>query len=93
MNLTSKEKRNLKSQANRLKPEVLIGKAGLTDGIVETSLNSLKTKELLKVKILDSCEVGKTEIAERLSGHLKAEVIQILGNIILFYKKLPDTDR
>ena len=93
MNLTSKEKRNLKSLANRLKPEVLIGKAGLTDGIVETSRNSLKTKELLKVKILDSCEIEKTEIAERLSTHLEAEVIQILGNIILLYKKLPETDQ
>jgi RNA-binding protein len=93
MNLTSKEKRNLKAMANRLKPEVWIGKAGLSEGILETSRNSLQTKELLKVKVLDNCEIGKQEIAQQLSLNLEADVLQILGNIILLYKKLPGKDR
>lgn len=90
MGLETKEKKHLKSLANRLKPEVWIGKAGLTDGIIETAGNSLRTKELIKVKVLPGCEMDKKEAAAEMAEKLDAEVVQVLGNIILLYRKLPE---
>jgi RNA-binding protein len=90
MGLEPKEKKHLKSLANRLKPEVWIGKAGLTDGIIETAGNSLRTKELVKVKVLPGCEMDKKEVAANLAEKLDAEVIQVLGNITVLYRKLSE---
>jgi RNA-binding protein len=53
-------------------------------------LNSFHTKELVKVKILDNCEVDKKIIAQQLAGGTDAEIVQIIGNTILLFKPLPE---
>ncbi|MCK4894605.1 MAG: ribosome assembly RNA-binding protein YhbY [Calditrichia bacterium] len=89
MTLSGKEKRNLRATGNRLKPEVWIGKEGVSEGTSQTLLNSFHTKELVKVKILENCEVDKKTVAQQLEKLIDAEIIQIIGNTILLYKPLP----
>ena len=43
-------------------------------------------KELIKVKILESCADSKNEIALELSMKTKADVVQILGRTIILYR-------
>lgn len=88
MTLTSIKKRNFRAQGNRLKPEIWIGKEGVSPGTIQTLLNSFHTKELVKVKILENCEVDKKAIAQQLEQHTDAEIIQIIGKTILLYKPL-----
>ena len=93
MGLTSKKKRGLRAEGNRLKPEVWIGKEGLTNGIVQTTANSLNTKELVKIKLLETCPVDKNEAAEKLAQQTGAEVVQVLGNTILLFRELPEENK
>ena len=92
MALNGKDKRYFRSLGHHLKPEVWIGKEGITAGTLKTLENSFYTKELLKVKILENCSLDRTEIAQQLSQAVAAEVVQILGNVILFYKPLPEEE-
>jgi RNA-binding protein len=86
MRLTGNDKRTLQAEGTQIKPEIWIGKNGLTDGIYETIENSFRTKELVKVKVLDNCKISKKEVADLLSKRLNAEIIQILGNMILLHR-------
>jgi RNA-binding protein len=88
--LTGKEKRKFRALGNRLKPEVWIGKEGVSAGTVHTVLNSFHTKELVKVKILDNCETEKKIVAQQLTESTEAELIQLIGNTILLFKRLPE---
>ncbi|MBN2364975.1 MAG: ribosome assembly RNA-binding protein YhbY [Calditrichaeota bacterium] len=88
--LTGKEKRELRSLGNHLKPELWIGKEAVSAGSIQTLNNSFNTKELVKVKILESCELEKEEVAQRLSDQTNSEIVQILGNTILLYRPLPE---
>jgi RNA-binding protein len=89
MNLTSKEKRELRSLGNQLKPEIWIGKEGISAGSLHSLENSFRTKELVKVKIQESCELSREKVAETLSDRAKSEIVQIIGNTILLYRPLP----
>ncbi len=93
MVLTGKDKSALRAEGTYLKPEVWIGKQGIGIGIIHSLENSFRTKELVKIKILDNCAQDKREIAELLSLKMKAEIVQILGNMILLYKPLSEIDR
>jgi RNA-binding protein len=44
----------------------------------------------VKVKILENCPGDRDEIARQISEAVAAEIVQILGNVILFYKPLPE---
>ena len=89
MNLTGKEKRELRSLGNQLKPEIWIGKEGISGGSLLSLENSFRTKELVKVKIQESCELSKEKVAETLSDRVKCEIVQIIGNTVLLYRPLP----
>ena len=90
MVLSSKDKRYFRSLGHHLKPEVWIGKEGVTAGTFKTLENSFQTKELVKVKILENCSLDRGEVAQQLSEATAAEVVQILGKVILFRKPLPE---
>ena len=49
-NLSSSERKYLRSQAHHLEPVVLIGKNGIKDGTIESINKVLQTRELIKIK-------------------------------------------
>lgn len=88
--LTGKQKRYLRSIANRLKPLYQIGKDGITANQVEGIDEYLERKELLKIKLLETCPISKNEAAIELSAQTNSEVVQIMGNTIVLYRKSPE---
>jgi len=84
--LTGKQKRYLRSIANKLPAIFQIGKDGLHLSQVEGIKNALLAHELIKVKILETCTTSKNEIALELSRQTKADIVQILGRTIILYK-------
>ena len=50
MELTSTQRKALSAQAHELKPVVIIGQAGVTDGVMGKIAESLKAHELIKIK-------------------------------------------
>ncbi|MGL5221733.1 MAG: ribosome assembly RNA-binding protein YhbY, partial [Plesiomonas shigelloides] len=51
MTLTNKQKQHLKGLAHPLKPVVLLGANGLTEGVLAEIDNALNHHELIKVKV------------------------------------------
>jgi len=89
MNLTSSERHQLKALAHALDPLVRVGKNGVNDELIKRISKALENHELIKVKFLnykDQKEDLSEEIAEKTSSHL----VEIIGNMAIFYRKNQD---
>jgi RNA-binding protein len=89
--LRPKQRAFLKSVAHPLKPILQIGKDGVTHAVLQTIADAFNSRELLKVKALESCpdpakQVGST-IAEHLPG---VHVAQVIGRTIVLYRRHPE---
>lgn len=85
--LTGKQKSYLRSQAHHLKPIFQVGKLGVNENLVDQLLDALEKRELIKVSILQNCDMDKTDVAEAFKNEADAEVVQIIGNTIILYKE------
>lgn len=85
--LTGKQKRFLRSEAHHLNAIFQIGKDGLHEKQITGIDEALEARELMKVKILETCTTPKEEIAQELALRLQAEVVQILGRTIILYRE------
>jgi len=56
--LTTRQRAHLKSLAHSLKPILQVGKEGITEASIGSLEDALNTRELLKVKVLESGKVG-----------------------------------
>lgn len=86
--LSSQERRRLKAEAHHLPALLRLGKAGVTDSVVEELGRLLLAHELVKIKFVDNKEARKgltREIVDRAGAHLVGEV----GNIAILYRKNP----
>ena len=88
--ITPKQRKYLKGLAQDLSPIVMIGKAGLTDNIYTEMRNALRTRELVKVKLQEGCDLNPKETANKLAADLGAEFVQAIGRKFVLYKKTDD---
>ena len=84
--LTGKQKRYLRALGHSLKPVIMVGKSDISDALLKETDEALAVHELIKVKILESCLLGRDEVAAELATACKADIAQILGRTILLYK-------
>lgn len=80
-------KQSLKAQAHHLKPVILLGAKGLTDAVVAETDMALNTHELIKVKINGAEKEDRIEMSHHLCEQLKAELVQLIGNTAVIYRK------
>jgi RNA-binding protein len=85
--MTSKERAKLRAEAHSLTPVFQIGKSGLTDAVIKQTEEVLDAKELIKVKVLlESCPQRPREIADRIAESTGADVIGVIGGVIILYR-------
>ncbi|BDM63387.1 RNA-binding protein [Shewanella sp. NFH-SH190041] len=85
MNLTTKQKQYLKGLAHNLKPVVLLGANGLTEGVLAEIDNALAHHELIKVKVPTTDREVKLAIVEAIVRETGAVNVQLIGhNAVLF---------
>lgn len=92
MELTSAQRKELSTQAHELKPVVIIGQAGVTDGVMGKIAESLKAHELIKIKFNEYKE-DKQELANEIANSLEAGLVRIIGNIAILYKENEEKDQ
>lgn len=85
--LTGKQKRFLRSQAHHLNPIFQVGKGCVNENMVKQISEALEARELIKVSVLQNCEMDKDEVAQLLSTGTNAHLVQIIGNTIVLYKE------
>lgn len=89
--LTAKQRAHLKSLAHPLKPLFQIGKEGITPNVIGTIESAFETRELLKVKVLESAPVSARETAEELAGSVEGmHVVQVIGRTLVLYRRHPE---
>ncbi len=86
-------RRALRGAGHALAPVVQIGRQGVTDPVIAQVARALVDHELIKVKLGTECPDTRFEVAERLGGESDVRVVQILGRIILLYKRHPKRPR
>lgn len=90
-NLTARQRAHLKSLAHPLKPVVRIGKDGITESVVQSVTEALHTRELLKVKLLESAPTDARAAAAALGDQLTGTaVVQVIGRTIVLFRRHPD---
>jgi RNA-binding protein len=80
-------KQSLKAQAHHLKPVVLLGAKGLTEAVVAETNIALLSHELIKVKINGAEKEDRLIMANELCHQLQAELVQMIGNTAILYRK------
>ena len=83
-------KKSLKAQAHHLKPVILLGAKGLTEAVVAETDIALNAHELIKVKINGAEKEDRIEMANVLCQQLTADLVQIIGNTAIIYRKKKD---
>lgn len=86
MNLNNKQKQHLKGLAHSLKPVVMLGNNGLTEGVLAEIEQALEHHELIKVKIAAEERETKTLIADAIVRESGASKVQVIGNILVLYR-------
>lgn len=89
--MTGKERAGFRSQANTLVPLFQVGKGGISDSFFQQVDGALNTRELIKIKVLlDTSPISAREAADKLAEKTNAEVIQVIGGVIVLYRKNPE---
>ena len=86
--MTSKERAALRAKANPLEPIIQIGKEGITDNLITQIDDTLDVRELIKIRVhLETAPKTPKELANELAPALGAEVIQVIGGVIVLWRE------
>ena len=88
--LTGKQRSYLKKLAHDLEPTVFIGKSGLTENIKKELETGFESRELVKVKMQEGCELKAKDTANLLADELGAEFVQAIGRKFTLYRESKD---
>ena len=85
--LTSKQRAELRSEANTLETTLMVGKGGITEAVVAEAATQLEARELVKGRVLEAALLTAREACDALCEALRAEGIQCVGSKFVIYKK------
>lgn len=86
MNLNNKQKQHLKTLAHPLKPVVMLGNNGLTEGVLAEIEQAIEHHELIKIKLGAEERETKKLIADAIVRETGAINVQIIGSILVLYR-------
>lgn len=85
--LNSKQRAQLRAEANGLDPIFQIGKEGVTDAVIAQVEDTFNTRELFKMKVhLESSPETPKEIANKIAEVTKCDVVQVVGGTIVLFR-------
>ena len=90
MSLTNKQKQFLKAKAHELKPVILLGGNGLTEGVIAEIDVALNFHELIKVKVPTEDREQKVLIMDAIIRETKADKVQVIGKTLVLFRQSND---
>ena len=87
--LTSKQRAELRAQANGLDTILMVGKGGVTEQVVAEANTVLDARELVKGRVLESALLSAREVSDALCAATGAEGIQCVGSKFVIYRRSP----
>ena len=90
LSITVSERLDLKGRAHALSPTVMIGNAGLTEAVLKEIAQTLKTHELIKIRVMSDDRALRATMLESICEQLNAAPVQHIGKILVVYKPNPE---
>ena len=78
--MTSKQRAELRAQANTLDTVLMIGKGGISDTVVAETEKLLDARELVKGRVLEASMLTAREASDELCARTGADGIQTVGS-------------
>ena len=82
MALTKKQVKQLRGLATKLNPLIQVGKNDLSENAIKQADETIEKRELIKCSGLTAKEAG-----EGLAEELNAELVQVIGNRFVLYRR------
>jgi RNA-binding protein len=93
MTMTGKDRAALRGEAHHLVAAVHIGHQGLTESVIATIDDALRTRELVKIQLAKTTDETPKVAAGHLAEATKSEVVQVIGRTVTLYRWNPDLKR
>jgi len=88
MDLTSKQRAQLRGLANTIDTIVHVGKDGITENVIAQVNEALEARELIKGRVLDNnIEYDARLAAEELAKATRSQVVQVIGSKFVLYRE------
>ena len=81
------ERLNYKAQAHKIGASVLIGKAGLSEKVIDEINVQLKAHKLIKIKISSNDKIYRNQIQEKICKITNSVAINKIGKILVIFKE------
>ncbi|MBQ9392669.1 MAG: ribosome assembly RNA-binding protein YhbY [Oscillospiraceae bacterium] len=86
MELTSKQRAQLRSMAAGLDTILHVGKDGIGDNLIKQADDALEARELIKGRVLENSMLTAREAAEALAPLCRCEVVQVIGSKFVLFR-------
>ena len=93
MDLTSKQRAQLRGLANGIDTILHIGKDGVGDNLIAQADDALEARELIKGRVLENSPLSAREAAEALAKATRSEVVQVIGTKFVLYRPSHKKDK
>ena len=88
MELTSKQRAQLRALANSIDTILQVGKDGIGENLVKQADDALEARELIKGRVLDNnIDYDARTAAEELARVTRSEVVQVIGTKFVLYRE------
>lgn len=87
--LSPAERQKLKGKAHKLDPVVFVGAHGLSASVIAEIDRSLKTHELIKVRVSADRDERETMFAE-ICAKTGAQPVQHIGKVLVLFREDPE---
>jgi len=89
MSITEQQRRKLKKLVHHLKPVVMIGQNGLSEGVLNEIEIALDSHELIKIKLSSGDRDDRRAMIETVCTQTDADFIHSIGHVAAFYRRHP----
>jgi RNA-binding protein len=93
MTLTESQKKFLRGLGHQLKPVIMIGDAGLTEGVMREFEATIGHHELIKVRVRVGDRKARDEMIGTLCDQSGSALVTRIGNVALVYRRNEEKPR
>ena len=87
--LNSKQRAVLRGIAGTMDTIFQVGKGGINEALISQVSDALRKRELIKLRVLDNSAYTSREAAEEIAEKTGADVVQVIGNRFVIFKRNP----
>ena len=84
--LTSKERSELRAQANAIDTTLMVGKDGVTENVIAEADRLLTARELVKGKVLETALMSAREVSDEICEATGADGVSCVGSKFVIYR-------